>query len=273
MKIVTCVTNTDQVGYVNGLVASCIFFNLNLVTLQSESWVSHRQKDILFRDYLLTIDSQEVVFFTDAYDVIMVGNEKEILERYTKLSEPGKIIVSADRICSPGQELGKYFDPKSTGYSFINTGGMIGKVVDFLTLLNKVFTTELKDKSRQNKEYSWSNQYLWIKTIIQEPNLIVIDSKCEIFQTFTSAKSIQNLYEFVNNEPELLEEEDLYKRKSLTDTIEAILEEVKITDDYRIYNKSTKTYPVQIHFNTKINKLVMFMEPFVKLVDKFNNSN
>ena len=101
---------------------------------------------------------------------------------------------------------------------------------------------------------------------------MVLDHNCEIFQTFTSNISIQNLYDFVNNEPPLVESEDLYARKSIINTIKAILDEVEITDDSRVYNKSTKTYPVQIHYNTKINKLVMFMEPFIQLIDKVNDN-
>jgi hypothetical protein len=86
----------------------------------------------------------------------------------------------------------------------------------------------------------------------------------------TSPKSIQNLLEFNNNEPNLREQEDLYSRKSLIKNIVTVLEEIEITPVFRVYNKSTKTLPVQIHYNTKINKLLMFMEPFVQLVNHVN---
>ena len=101
---------------------------------------------------------------------------------------------------------------------------------------------------------------------------MVLDHNCEIFHTFTSSVCIQNLYEFNNSKLSLGENEDFYARKSIVSIIKVILDEVEITDDGRVYNKSTKTYSVQIYYNTKINKLVMFMEPFVKLIDKVNNN-
>jgi hypothetical protein len=270
MKIVTCVSNIDQIGYVNGLVASCRFFNLNLVTLQSKNWLSHRQKDILFKDYLLTIDSEEIVFFTDAYDVLILSDEKEILEKYSKLLEKGKIVISADSVCSPEVEFAKYFDQRLTGYNYINTGGMIGKSCDFLNILNKVIRTQVKDKSDKGKFYSWSNQYLWTKTIMENPNLVIIDYNCEIFQTMTTGYILDQLFEFKNHEPELSFDEDLYKRKSITNAIENVLNEIDILENGRAFNKNTKTTPLDIHFNSEINKLTMFMKPFVGLVEKYN---
>lgn len=97
-----------------------------------------------------------------------------------------------------------------------------------------------------------------------------MDRNCEIFQTLTSPKSVQNLYDFLNIEEPLIDDEDLYSRKSIVNTIKDVLDDVEITENSRVFNKITKTYPIQIHFNNKINKLIMFMEPFVQLIDKVN---
>lgn len=80
-------------------------------------------------------------------------------------------------------------------------------------------TLEKYNNSQENKDYFWDDQYLWTKLYISNKLNIMLDHNCEIFQTFTSVKSIKNLYEFVNNEPPLIENEDLYARKSLIDTI------------------------------------------------------
>ncbi len=270
MKIITYASNLNQIGYVHGLVASCNYYGLDLVTLRSETWTTHRQKIALLKEYLPTIDPDEIVLFTDAYDVIMLMNEVEILSKYSKLSEPSKVLVSADRFCSPDPELAKYFEVKHTGYSYVSGGGMMGKVSDFISILDKITEVEKVDKPESNKLYSWCDQYLWTKTFIQYPELFTIDSNCEIFQTLCNRFVLEQLYIFKNNEPELSDTEDLYGRESIRKVIANVLEEIEIQEDKKVLNKTTKTYPAQLHFNTEINKLTMFLEPFVGLIEKVN---
>ena len=271
MKIITYASNLNQIGYVHGLVASCNYYGLDLVTLQSETWTTHRQKIVLLKEYLPNIDPNEIVLFTDAYDVIMLMNKEELLAKYANLSEPSKVLVSADRFCAPDPTLAKYFEVQSTGYSYVSGGGMMGKVSDFITILDKIAEVEKADESESNKLNSWDDQYLWTKTIIEFPELFTIDSNCEIFQTLCNRFVLEQLYIFKNSEPELSDTEDLYERDSLQKVIANVLEEIEISEDGRVFNKTTKTYPAQLHFNTEINKLTMFMEPFVGLINKFNS--
>jgi hypothetical protein len=272
MKIITCITDPEQIGYKYALQASCKFYGLDLITLTStDNWKSHRERYTLYKELLVELDPDEPVFFTDGYDVIFVGGEEEILAKYKKLAPDNQILMSADRFCAPDPKMAKHFEQTKFGYNFLCAGGLIGKVKDILVVIDELFKGIENDKSSENKEFFWCDQYLWTKLYLTQKFNIISDHNCEIFQTFTSVKSIQNLYEFVNNEPEVSEDEDLYQRKSLTRTIDAILDEVELTSDFRIHNKTTNTYPIQIHFNTKINKLVMFMEPFIQLVDKLSD--
>jgi hypothetical protein len=270
MKIVTCITNPDQIGYKHALKASCEYFGLELITLQGRDWKSYRERCHIYKEYLISLDPQEIVFFSDGYDVIFVSGEQEILEKYYRLAPNGQILLSADRFCAPDPEMSQHFTHTQNDYDFLCAGGFMGRAGEIVIAIDKLFEGVKNDNSSQNKEFFWCDQYMWTKLVLSKEMDIILDHDCEIFQTFTSAESIQNLYELVNNEPALSEDEDLYARKSLINTIKAILDEVEITDECRIYNKTTKTYPVQIHYNTKINKLVMFMEPFVKLVEKVN---
>ena len=270
MKIITYASNLDQIGYVHGLVASCNYYGLDLVTLQSETWTTHRQKIVLLKEYLPNINPNEIVLFTDAYDVVMLMNEEQIMEKYAKLSEPSKVLVSGDRFCAPDPDLAKYFENKLTGYSYVSGGGMMGKVRDFIDVLDKITEVEKVDKSESNKLHSWDDQYLWTKTIIQYPELFIIDSNCEIFQTLCNRFVLEQLYIFKNSEPELSSTEDLYERESIRKVIANVLEEIEIQADGKVLNKTTSTHPAQLHFNTEINKLTMFMEPFVSLIERFN---
>jgi hypothetical protein len=270
MKIVTCISNRHQIGYVHALKASCDFMELELVTLDVEMFDSHRVKTRRLMSYLQTIDSEELIFFTDGYDVVFVGGQEEIIKKYNQLSPEGKILMSADRFCASGPLMPEYFKPTQYGYNYLCSGGFIGKAKTIITAINGILQVMENEHSAENQELIWCDQYEWTKAIVANKVEIILDHNCEIFQTFTSKQSIENLYEFVNNEPELTDGENLYDRQSVVKTIQSILDEVEITSDCRVYNKSTKTYPVQIHYNTKINKLVMFMEPFVQIINKYN---
>jgi hypothetical protein len=270
MKVVTCISDPTQIGYTHGLKASCEYWGLELVTLCSQNWQSHRQKDTILKSYLQNLDKDELIFFTDGYDTIFLNNQEEILSKYYKITKGNSILISGDRICSPDHNQSPKFPKSKYGYDYINCGGVIANAGDYLKIIQELENISSKDKSPENKEYKWSNQYLWTKLYLSKKFEITIDHNCEIFQTFTTEESIKNLFDYVNNEPELSFDEDLYKRKSLVKTITIILEEVDVAIDGRVFNKTTKNYPVQIHFNTKINKLVMFMHPFVKLIEKVN---
>lgn len=270
MKVITCVSNLTQVGYKHALQASCKHYNLELVTLESQNWTSFRDRNEVYRRYLSTLNIDEIVFFTDGYDVVFVSGEQEILEKYNKITTRGSILMSADRFCAPDPTKSQFFKPTKHGYDFLCAGGFMGKAGELIKVIDSVFEVVQSDNSAENKQYFWCDQYMWTKALIDKKINIILDHNCEIFQTFTSQKSIENLYNFVNNEPPLSDDEDLYLRVSVTKTIEAILDEVEITNNHRVYNKSTKTFPVQIHYNTKINKLVMFMEPFVSLINHVN---
>lgn len=271
MKIITCITNPNQVGYVHALKASCEFYGLELATLIIDKYESHRQKTRRLYQYLQTIDPNELIFFTDGYDVIFVGGEQEIVQKYNRLSPKGQILMSADRFCVPDPTMAKYFKTSNHGYNYICSGGFIGKVSVIIDVIDKIGEQMKSDNSDKNKEFGWCDQYEWTQAIINNKIDVILDHNCEIFLALNSPQSVNNLYSFLNIEVPLQEGEDLYQRQSIVDSIKNVLEEVEITESSRVFNKVTKTYPIQIHFNNKINKLIMFMEPFVELVNKVNS--
>lgn len=270
MKVVTCITNPNQVGYVNALKASCKYYGLDLVTLIIEDYVSHRQKTQRLYEHLQTAEPDELIFFTDGYDVIFTAGEEEIIRKYNKLSPAGKILMSADMFCVPDKSRAKHFRKTKYGYNYICSGGFIGMVNEIKSTIDVINELIEAYNSEKNIEYEWCDQYEWTQAIVNRKIDIVLDRNCEIFQTLTSPKSVQNLYDFLNIEEPLIDDEDLYSRKSIVNTIKDVLDDVEITENSRVFNKITKTYPIQIHFNNKINKLIMFMEPFVQLIDKVN---
>jgi hypothetical protein len=58
--------------------------------------------------------------------------------------------------------------------------------------------------------------------------------------------------------------------KELSEFANDILSEIEISDPGNISNKSTSESPYHVHFNSKIHKLTMLMEPFARLVLNVN---
>jgi hypothetical protein len=270
MKVVTCITNQNQVGYVNALKASCKYHGLELVTLIIEDYVSHRQRTRSIRKWLETVESDELILFTDGYDTILVADEQEILAKYNRISPNDKIIMSADRLCGIGYIGPEFFTKTPFGYDYMCSGGYVGKAKILIEAIDSIYKLMEGDNTDKNKECEWDDHYEWTKFYANDQSDLVLDTNCEIFQTFTTQSTVANLQQYYLVEGKVVENEDLYQRESLKNAIKDALNELEITDDLRIFNKSTKTYPVQIHFVSEINKLIMFMEPFVKLVDKVN---
>ena len=94
---------------------------------------------------------------------------------------------------------------------------------------------ELLDDNDFNLEnYRNSNQYLWANRYLKNTNKIKLDTFCEIFCTlFTEVGE-----EFYSNNTN-----ESYKLKGKW------FDENFSFENKRIYNKITKTWPCQIHFN------------------------
>jgi hypothetical protein len=271
MKVVTCISNHHQVGYVNGLKASCNYFGLDLVTITTESWSSHRQKDILLMNYLESIDPSTIVLFTDGYDTMFLAREQEILEKYHKISIDNSVVISADRVYSPDGGQSHLYPRTPYGYHYLNTGGIIGKATKILEILKEVASLEKQDLSEQNQGFYWSNQYLWSQVYLSKKIELVLDHGCEIFQTACTYASNLALAEFNQNDSELGLGYDLQNNQSIKTALVELLREIEVESSLRIYNKSTQTQPCHIHFCSIIFKIIMFTDPFVRIVDRYNS--
>jgi hypothetical protein len=79
-------------------------------------------RDFLARD---DISDNDIVLFTDAYDVIYFGVRDEILRRYLNFSKP--IVFGCETTCNPIPAYEKYYHYKSCEFPFLNSGLFIGR--------------------------------------------------------------------------------------------------------------------------------------------------
>lgn len=265
MKIITCISDEEDIGYKYALKASCNYHNLDLITLLHRSeWITHRNKDIYLKNYLFTLPENEIVLFTDGYDTILIGGEEQILKRYKLVSPESGIVISTERYCSPDPSLISLYPLVNTQYRFLNSGGIIGKVSEILLLLEKVNSLNLENKKTVSNHYRWSNQYLWTQIFLKEKELnIKLDVNCELFQTIPNSIESGYKYAGVTNVEE--------REKMILNSIDAILNEFILNNGISIKNVSTNTYPIHLHFCGELMKPAMFMEPFNIFIAFVNN--
>ena len=87
MKLITVASKKE--GYFNILEKTCKKNNLDLITLgYGKKYKGNQWKLELVYNYLKLLKQNEIVLFTDAYDVIILKNKNEILKRFKKFKKP-----------------------------------------------------------------------------------------------------------------------------------------------------------------------------------------
>lgn len=225
MKVITVIDNENNPKF-NLLRLSCALNRLKLIVLVSKSnFYSKRLKDDLLKDYLLDENEDDIILFTDGTDAIFTALEEEILMKFRNFNTD--LVFSTEIGCWPDNKLAKFYEiDKKTPYNYLNSGGFIGKVG-----LIKEF---LDDDLSTYDEFTWSNQYLWVKRYLKNTNKIKLDKYCEIFCTLYTEDGEKYYRSNFNKFYEL-------KRKWFNDNI--------LFENNRFYNKITKTWPCHAHFN------------------------
>lgn len=226
----------------SGLKRSCAYQNLTLETIKhSGDWVNHRIKDQYTKQFLLTLDSSEIVFFTDGYDTLFVANEKEILDKYYQLDSP--VVFSTELNCAPYQTFSYMYRDKTSRYRYLNSGGYIGRVGDILNLYKQLQTLDLQYPLLADEPYKWSNQYHWMKLYLYTKNCIKLDTDCTIFQTFPNDLNFK-----IN--PTRIAGDHRDSNKLLIDAeIDRIMSGFYF-ENGRVVNKTTRSIPCHLHFNS-----------------------
>jgi hypothetical protein len=115
------------------------------------------------------LDPDDVVLFTDAYDVVYCGNQEEILERYLSFSKP--IVFGAERLCQPDVQLAERYPELNTEFPFLNSGMFIGRV----GALRKCMAGYVYIDKVEDQRY-WTEKFLF-----SNPDLIELDYENQLF--------------------------------------------------------------------------------------------
>jgi hypothetical protein len=142
-------TNTYDTYKMKYLLESCVKNNIiiNIIGINEKfSWL---KRMIWFQNYLksLPYDLNQIVCFTDAYDVFYRDNLEVIKDKF--LSFKKKIVWSSEKMYTHQLNCDKEFyenlAKRGGGYNFLNAGTFIGYKNELLRLFNDIIDGSLKD--------------------------------------------------------------------------------------------------------------------------------
>jgi hypothetical protein len=136
-------------------------------------WEGHQNFGVKLRevsDFLKGpfLDPDDIVLFTDAYDVVYCGTKREIMQRYEKLNKP--IIFGCEKQCNPDPKRANEYKFTDTEFPYLNSGMYIGKV---WALRKCILEYKYNDKD--------DDQRFWTTCFFENPDLIGLDYKNDLF--------------------------------------------------------------------------------------------
>jgi len=172
---VTCGTDRKKCTYVN---TSARKYGIDLVNIGTNiewegtdmSALGGGMKINLMKDYVKDLHDDDIVLFTDAYDVFYADDLETITERFLEFDKD--IVFSGELYCYPHEQLASEFPNAHTRFKYINSGTYIGRV------------GELKKLYDYEEIEHWDDDQLYAhKCFLYGDFDIAIDYECYIFQT------------------------------------------------------------------------------------------
>jgi len=136
-------------------------------------WEGHQNFGVKLRevsDFLKNteLNQDDIILFTDAYDVVYCGTQREIIERFEKINKP--IIFGAEKQCNPDPGRASEYAFTSTEFPYLNSGMFIGRV---WALRKCILAYQYNDKD--------DDQRFWTTCFFENPDLIGLDYINELF--------------------------------------------------------------------------------------------
>ena len=173
MKKLRVITFSDKdLGSENKLLQSCKKNDLELIVLTyHKQWASNAIKIQLLFDYLKTVEAEQLLLITDAFDVLINASEDDILKAFSTFEKD--IIFGAEaNFYFRNHRIKKNYQAKypvsETIYKYLNSGTFMGKAVHLQMLLDDIIIKNEIDISKDDFIHSFvSDQYLYSKHFVE----------------------------------------------------------------------------------------------------------
>ncbi|XP_052126964.1 procollagen-lysine,2-oxoglutarate 5-dioxygenase 1 [Frankliniella occidentalis] len=123
-------------------------------------------------------DSNKIILFTDAFDVVILANADKISKQFRSLD--GRIVFSAEGFCWPDESLASNYPTVARGKRFLNSGGFIGYAPELYQL---VTSKDVQDTDDDQLFYT----HMYLDAEIRKQLNIKLDHRSTIFQNLNGA--------------------------------------------------------------------------------------
>lgn len=140
--------------YQRAFLASTARLGVNPVILGMDgAWGGLCSKPKHYRQWLReNLDSLDTVILADAWDVAFQSHPDEIEARWKELWPDGETVFNAERGLFPRGDLALFFPETGTPWQFLNSGFIIGKASDVLTMIESVDWDSFMDDTQVEVE-------------------------------------------------------------------------------------------------------------------------
>jgi len=140
---------------------------------RSIGWESHQNFGLKLKEVhefinQSNIHSDDIILFTDAYDVAYFGTKNYIINIFLEFKKP--IVFGSEKYCNPDPELEYKYIDKIHEFPFLNSGLFIGRAWALRQCMMQYHYDDREDDQR-----FWTNQF------ITNPNLIELDYTNRLF--------------------------------------------------------------------------------------------
>ena len=195
---------------------------LNIEIIPWNHWNGFTDKIYAMKQVLDFIPDGDIVAFVDAYDVLCMSDEKEILDKF--FSYNCEIVFSSEVNCYPGENQSKYDEiQSSTAYKYVNSGGYIGYVRALRQMFAWKTDQEIEDICALGGDQHFFTQYYLHHYDEMSSHLSLHHMKGGLVCLDEYQRIFQSLYKVTLRSFVFLEG--------------------------RLYNHVLKTYPCFVHFN------------------------
>ena len=111
----------------------------------------------LIKQFVNQIDENDVIIFTDSYDVVYADHFKPIIDKYLGFNT--RVLFSAESTCWPNSEWADRFPKTEHAYRFLNSGTFIGRVKDIKEMLEDFDEAKHDDDQEYMQEQFLSGKW------------------------------------------------------------------------------------------------------------------
>ncbi len=140
------------------------------------------------QEHLETLPTNDIVLFVDASDVLILGNEDQIIEQYKKMNIP--CLFSAEKRLYPKDPLAGLkvkYPVSDTSFRYLNSGCYIGEVTPLRLMISEILSDRYNIPLTRFRRIN-NDQLHCHRFFAQNPWIAKIDTRNEIFLTLSEVK-------------------------------------------------------------------------------------